>query len=95
MELNLELLYSTCHSRLNKMLKLYVSAKNRSFESFKFLCVAFLKIHFPKAAKPVNRVRDLISTFVSVNPLDIFKETSGECPARFVATEPCVFYEIL
>lgn len=94
MELNLELLYSTSRSRLIKMLKLYISAKNRCFESFEFLCVAFLKAQFPKAAKPVNRVPDFISTFLSVNPLDIFKETSGECPAGFVATELGVFNEI-
>ena len=37
------------------------------------------------AAKPATTVWDFVSTFVSMKPLDIFKETSGQFPAVFAA----------
>lgn len=39
-----------------------------------------------KAARPVPAVRDCSWTFESMKALDIFKETPGHCPAKFVAT---------
>ena len=38
-----------------------------------------------KAAKPVDVVLDSVSTFSSMTPLDIFKETLGQFPAMFLA----------
>lgn len=40
-----------------------------------------------KAAKPVDVVLDSFLTFSSMMPLDIFKETVGQFPAMFLATE--------
>lgn len=39
-----------------------------------------------KAAKPVTAVRACVSAFLSMTPVDIFKETSGQFPVVFVAT---------
>ena len=59
-----------------------------------------------QAAKPLTTVQDCVSTFVSVKPLDIFKETSGEFSScgcgdkklyfwREVGTPPAVFVVFL
>ena len=36
------------------------------------------------AAKALTAVQDCISSFVSVTPLDIFQETSGQCVSGYI-----------
>lgn len=40
-----------------------------------------------KAAKPTTTVQVFIQVFVSVTPLDTFKDTSGQYPSMFVLTK--------
>lgn len=42
-------------------------------------------------AKPATTFRDCFSTFVSVKPLDVFKETWGQLLAMFVVSSVGVF----
>ena len=47
--------------------------------SFKYQELEVLVEELPvSAAKPASAVQDRVSVFVSVKPLDIFRETSGE-----------------
>ena len=41
-----------------------------------------MELQAKKAAKPVTAVQDCVSTFSSMKPLDIFKETSGQFPTK-------------
>ena len=46
-----------------------------------------------KAAKPVTAVWDCIWTFESMTELETFKETSGHCPAKFLATTTVILVQ--